>query len=615
MVNGVIFLSLLMPLVQATSPAEPTTQPSEAAFLRTLRPGHPRLIIGDDDLARVRALLDTDAGARAVRDELRKAAEAILDEPPVVHKLIGPRLLQESRRCLVRVHILAMLHRLDGDPRYVKRAEKEMLAAAAFPDWNPKHFLDTAEMSNALGTGYDWLYESLPPETRRTIRTAIVEKGLKPGLVVYARPHGWHTATHNWNQVCNGGLAVGALAIADEEPAVAAQVLAKAAASIRLPTARLAPDGGWDEGPGYWNYAMSYTAYYLAAVRTALGTDFGLSTMPGMAETGLFFIHARGPSGLTFNYADASAHPANTPELFLFARLFDRPVYAWHQRKYRRGPYALDLLWYDTRGTDADGLGLPLDARFRNVDVAFLRSAWDDPNALFVGFKGGDNRANHSHLDLGTFVLDAMGQRWAIDLGADDYNMPGYFGGQRWTYYRLRTEGHNTLLIRGENQDPAARAPISAYESSPGRSFAVADLTRAYANHAKRVRRGVMMIDRRRVLIQDEIEADGPLDVEWMMHTEAEAVVKDNAVTLTLGGRRLHLRATGSVPGMWEVRPVRIDAPQRPIRNTRKVVLRVRVVPPSARLAVLFTPGDEDAVPDGFTALRPLDSWRAADSP
>ena len=60
-----------------------------------------------------------------------------------------------------------------------------------------------------------------------------------------------------------------------------------------------------------------------------------------------------------------------------------------------------------------------------------MRSDWLDPSAMFVGIKAGTNRVNHSHLDLGTFVLDALGQRWAVDLGGDNYNLPGYFGNKR----------------------------------------------------------------------------------------------------------------------------------------------------------------------------------------
>jgi len=36
-----------------------------------------------------------------------------------------------------------------------------------------------------------------------------------------------------------------------------------------------------------------------------------------------------------------------------------------------------------------------------------------DAGAAFVGFKGGDNAASHAHLDLGEFVYDAGGVRWA----------------------------------------------------------------------------------------------------------------------------------------------------------------------------------------------------------
>lgn len=70
---------------------------------------------------------------------------------------------------------------MTGDDQFKERAEQEMLAAAAFPDWNPSHFLDVGEMTAALAIGYDWLYDALPPASRAIIRQAIVEKGLKMG--------------------------------------------------------------------------------------------------------------------------------------------------------------------------------------------------------------------------------------------------------------------------------------------------------------------------------------------------------------------------------------------------------------------------------------------------
>ena len=232
--------------------------------------------------------------------------------------------------------------------------------------------------------------------------------------------------------------------------------------------ASFAPDGGWAEGPGYWNYATEYNVFFLSAVESALGTDFGLKQMAGFPETGEFRMQSIGPLNRTFNYADAHDSPGAAPQMFWLAKAFSRPDYAEHESRHigdRAGIF--HLLWAAGRPQLLQRAPPPLDKLFRGIDVAFFRSAWNDKNALFVGFKGGDNRANHSHLDLGTFVLDAFGQRWALDLGSDDYNLPGYFGPQRWNYYRLRTEGHNTLTIEGENQNPTARARLLAFHSDP----------------------------------------------------------------------------------------------------------------------------------------------------
>jgi len=596
-------LSLLVPVALTAAQPGASSRPA-ADVLATLRPGHPRLIILDADLARVRRLIESDAEVRQLRDRLRSAADDMLDDPPVVHRLIGPRLLHQSRLCLDRVYTLATLYRLEGDPRYAQRAEKELLAAAAFPDWNPSHFLDTAEMSHAFGIGYDWLFDYLSPASRRAIREALVEKGLRPSAELHRRRSSRVRGTNNWNQVCNGGMTIGALAVADEEPDLARFIIEQAADGIRIPTTRLYPNGGWDEGPGYWGYAMSYTACYLAAMRSALGTDLGLSQTPGLDVTGLFRIHFVGPTGHTFNYADAGSAAGNAPQMFYFAQIFDRPVYAWHERRMRARNSALDLLWYDPRGTRADLLALPRDAWFRNVDVVFLRSAWDDPDAWFVGFKGGDNQASHSHLDLGSFVLDALGCRWATDIGPDDYNLPGYFGNKRWTYYRLRTEGQNTIVIDGANQSPRGKAPIIAFDSKPSRAAAVADLTQAYAEQAGRVRRGVALLDRNRVLIQDEIDTNRPITVDWGLHTPADVRIEGPLVTLRQKDRTLCLRNLEAKGGSWSCGPVPIDPPQKPAEGVRKLILRLRVEPPGARIAVLFA-----GSPDASAPIIPLDDW------
>jgi hypothetical protein len=43
---------------------------------------------------------------------------------------------------------------------------------------------------------------------------------------------------------------------------------------------------------------------------------------------------------------------------------------------------------------------VPLDIASRVLNAAFIRRAWSAPQAIYVGFKGGDNAAYHSHMDL-----------------------------------------------------------------------------------------------------------------------------------------------------------------------------------------------------------------------
>jgi hypothetical protein len=576
--------------------------------LATLRAGHPRLILLPADVPRLKEAARADAAMRAWHEGLVREADRTLAADPAVHRLIGPRLLDQSRLVLGRVTLLAGLYRIDGDRRHAERAIREMRAAAAFPDWNPSHFLDTAEMTNALGIGYDWLFDVMSPEDRRAVREAIVAKGLRPGLKVYASGRGWPRADHNWNQVCNGGMTVGALAIADEEPAIARAVIEAARASIPIAMKSFAPDGGWEEGPGYWSYATSYNVYYLEAVRSALGTDFGLGAMPGVAETGRFRMHSIGPVGKTFNFADAGERVGAAPQMFWLAHRFARPAYAAHEREVVSDRGSILHLIYAPRVPPSGGYeGEPTDAAFRAVNVAFLRGAWEDPKTLYVGFKGGDNRANHSHLDLGSFVLDALGERWALDLGGDDYNLPGYFGGRRWEYYRLRTESHNTLTIDDENQDPKAKAPLVRFRASPERAHAVADLSAAYApSGVTRAWRGVARIGTRGVVIQDEIRADRPVRVKWNFHTDAAVEASGDRATLTRrGGKALTLRVVEPAGAAFVVEACDPPKPQRQQPNVRNVALVLPGVT-SARLVVVAEPAGGEPID---VPVEPLERW------
>ena len=279
--GGLLFGILISQLAAAEARQPAIAIPPATTVLAHLSPAHPRLLATTNDLAKLKQRLGVEPQLESWHARLQAQAQEVLGQAPSRYEIPdGLRLLATSRRVVQRVYTLALLKRLDGDPRYAERAWQELAAAAKFPDWNPRHFLDTAEMTHAFAIGYDWLYDEWTPEQRATLQHAMVEKGLKPALKLYRAHSGWTQAHHNWNQVCNGGIGMGALALADVEPQLAGEALCAAAESIQLAMAEFAPDGAWKEGPGYWNYATSYNAVFLAGLQSALGTDFGLSRMP-----------------------------------------------------------------------------------------------------------------------------------------------------------------------------------------------------------------------------------------------------------------------------------------------------------------------------------------------
>ena len=520
--------------------------------LDRLRVGHPRLLLVDGEVERIKRLVTEDRFATKVFATVRADARRFLNESPSTYeKPDGRRLLTVSRKVLERVRTLGLVFLMEGGDDYRERIWAEVEAVAAFPDWNPAHFLDTAEMTHALALAYDWLYDQWNDQQRRGMRQAIIEKGLKPALTVYGKPKGWHTHHNNWNQVCNGGIGLGALAVADHEPILAARILCHAIRSIPRPMAYYGPDGAGTEGVTYWDYGTRYNVFFLMGLRSALGTDFGLARIPGFGVSGDYQLYLSGANSLSFDFGDCSLKRTSTPQHFWFGKEFDAPQYSWYRyTRLAENPghgATQDLFWYDASARDFDVTSLVRDKYFRKAEVASMRSAWGDPNALTLAIQGGANNPNgHRHLDLGSFILEAQGVRWAIDSGKERQTYQRHKNQTpRYDFYRTRAEGHNTLLIApdgGLDQDIKGKARFLTFDSTPDQATATLDLTSAYQGPARRVRRTFSMNDRRYVTIRDEIETKQASEVWWFMHTEANAqrVGKGTKVRLEQGGKFLY---------------------------------------------------------------------------
>ena len=516
---------------------------------------HPKIYAFEEDFVKIREDIKSDPVKKEWADYVIRRADATLNAIKLEYALPDGLRMAPGYTLHDRIFDLSTAYQLTLDKKYVDRVYFELQSGAEFPDWNPKHFLDTSDVISAYGLAYDWCYDAFTPEQRAFIRETLMEKGLE---VAYNSIYGidqvyWTRHRHNWNAVCNGGIGLAAMAMMDDEPEFAADLIEKTLRGMEYMLDGFDPDGGWREGTSYWSYTNEFYAPYMALLTKALGTTFDYTNIPGVQNTSYYYLAMEGPTG-TFNYSNNGGGTPNAPSLFWYADAFNNPDIG-KLRSFLMSTKGLqgemyDILWYKDE-YHADTVDLPLDMSFREIETGSMRSSWTDKGANFIAYRGGKNNVEHTHYDKGGFVFDSSGIRWAIDLGGDNYNMPDYFGIDT-NYYRIRTEGHNTYVINPDfyrGQEHVANCPIIREESKPKGGIVVLDLHEAYVRDTSSAIRGYKFDERRNTLtIRDEIDKNDDGDLYWFMHTRADVEIKGNNAVLTQGGKVMNFSFISNDP-------------------------------------------------------------------
>lgn len=591
---------------------------------------HPYLIMTTEDESVIRSTIQTDGVWKEYHAIMIEEADNILGKPNCQRVILGRRLLEVSRECLRRTLLLGYAYRMTGEVKYAKRAESELDNAADFVDWNPSHFLDVAEMTTAMAIGYDWLYNFISDQTKLKIEKAIETKGLNPSLD--SQYNSWLYRNNNWNQVCNGGITLGVLAIYDKIPTLADELINRAVQSVKLPMSVYAPDGAYAEGYSYWGYGTTYNLLLIDALENVMGTDYNLSQEPGFLNTGKFIQNMLLSDGKSFNYGDCSSSGRVSPAMFWFAnRTADKDI-LWSEkyqfslsskksiRSYR---YAvLALIW--GASTSMDNLPKPTQRMWvsskTTTPVALMRTTWDYQQGLSIALKGGTAQSGHTHLDAGSFIFISKDTRWSTDLGPQDYNSLESKGidlwnksqeSDRWKVFRYNNLAHNTLSFDNKYQNVNGYATITDFSDNENYMYAIADLTKIYEGQAKEVKRGVAIVDSHYAVVRDEVKTLGqPTVIRWNMVTEAQpAIIGEHTIQLSQNGEKLLLEVespakvrmktwSATSPNSWDAKNpgvtfVGFEAELRP--NTTEV-LQVKLIP-------------EDNF-DSSKEIMPLTDWK-----
>lgn len=645
---------------------------------------HTRVLVDNKKFESIKKLMDDEKNnnyKNEYNDYITRGYEKAKKEADdiVNNKLVSEYdengLLNVSREVKKRMEYLTFMYKMskangdnEGAKNYADRAWSELEAVCKFKDWNPKHFLDTAEMAYAVALGYDWLYDYLSEEQKGIIEDALIKKALIPASKKEYSIN-FSDNSNNWNLVCHGGIGVAAISIMGEESKIkipvkdtettdtettdteitdkdiineikvngitpqeiTSQDLCAAIISRsikKMPQALNKMTEAYEEGTGYYIYAMDYATYFLSSLDLTFGTEYGLTKITGLKENLLYSVYITGKSSSekrnlckTFNYADsdgsvpvisglfwlASKYASEDPEFYKVAKII-----SWYKLSHKWEWTVNDIIWYDKNydirykegeintissitEEELKALGLTKDKKFEGSEnIATFRSSYTDKTGVYAAIKGGNNQSSHGDLDIGTFVLDALGTRWVADAGSCSYSFPGYLYTQtnRWNYYKKRAEGHSTLVINPDTDQDLivkpdggkyaeadqyifAQANIENFQSGKNEAFAIVDMTNAYnandnnTNYENKkdnknnniVKRGIKIFDnRRRVMVQDEITFDENTtnnDVYWFMNLDntnlksitvsedqrsAKIVKTENGVDKTL---QVNLASTG----------------------------------------------------------------------
>ena len=545
-----------------------------------LKGEHPRIQITAEDVKSIKENIKTNTLMNSWYRQLLSAADNLVETKtdPLIYELddTGVRLLAVCREMLNHMYTLGMAYQLTGEQKYVDRAWVDLNAVCNFKDWHPIHDLDPAEMVTAVSIGYDWMYHALTTEQRQVVEEAVYKLAFADAVKGYSTTgsllSGAVKVTQNHNIVLNGSFTIAGLAFMDVYPEISSYLVSNAIHGADIMLTEFGPDGAWKESPGYWEYAMQYTAKMLSALDTVLGTCYSLDKIEGLDKAANYILALQSDQG-AHNYGDGAANNFYVPEIFYLSNIYNDPSVTSTLLTLSGGimknteDAVLALMWYDT-SIGADGVDMELDNIFRTEGVVTMRDKWTTGATSFVSVHGGLTQVPHGQADGGTFVYDWGGIRWAKELGSTPYDTAVSaeydFDGRRWLLYRSRAEAHNTIVINpddnsGQNIDSTAY--LTRFESGTKGGIAVLDMTELYRDNASSAIRGFFFTDdRNSLVVRDEIsllKADS--DVYWFMQTDATVKIVDDgkAAILTKNGKqvRLDFEITGTATAKLTVGP------------------------------------------------------------
>jgi hypothetical protein len=269
---------------------------------------------------------------------------------------------------------------------------------------------------------------------------------------------------NNWNPWCNSNWLT-CLLITEPDSARKYQSIHKSLRSLDRFLDSRPPDGGCDEGPGYWNHSAGTLFIALEMLYGASAGKINIFQDPLVRNLGEYLpkVHING--SYFVNFADASA------QISVEASLLNRYGKAVHSEAmmalsreavqegfnsqesrisniYRK---LMAIFAEDELRSNSSDSDVSLDAYLPDIQVITSRSSFQKDKGLFLAAKGGNNAESHNHNDVGNFIIYKDGRPYIIDVGVETYTRKT-FGSDRYQIWTMNSDYHNLPSINGVKQ-------------------------------------------------------------------------------------------------------------------------------------------------------------------
>jgi hypothetical protein len=476
------------------------------------------------------------------------------DPSPLAEGYYPRRNYENSRPWTISTNIsraaydCAFAYILSEDMRYAEQARRYLKAAASFQKWNygmiSKYPVGwgghagpfcEADAGNTLAMAYNWIYNTLTGEERRTIEEAILFKSWF-WLNDYVDTMEYIKYMNQGPHFTRGAVLQAALLSALSYPQLKSQLSKYADNLQQFIELGFLEDGSNTEGAGYWGLTLNGVVHAYPLLAHELGQTVESLVPQRMRTTIEVPVYLRSLASadfrvLSINDGGYGGWRPGIVGLFL-ATFLDDPIARWllaaevaaAGRPSSSGSLQ-HLLWYEDLG-DVSKPELALARRFDGCVGTVMRSRWE-AGGLLLNMQTGvwARPAGHQHDDKNSIIVEGYGQRLCFDYGS------GSYGSASELVYGS-TPYHNAISMDGGDQIRAGNPVVRVFEHTETYDYVESDAAACYPG-ASQVLRRVLFRRPTYFVISDEIALEKPASIAFNLHSPTTITLEGDEAYFT----------------------------------------------------------------------------------